>query len=79
MFALVLQEGTLDNVTKTIGRLLDGYDIRLRPNFGGEKDACKYLYLKVVAGRVCQSIFIFLAALVFINDVVGSMIALCTF
>ena len=28
--------GTLDNVTKTIGRLLDGYDIRLRPNFGGE-------------------------------------------
>ena len=27
--------GTLDNVTKTIGRLLDGYDIRLRPNFGG--------------------------------------------
>ena len=30
------QAGTLDNVTKTIGRLLDGYDIRLRPNFGGE-------------------------------------------
>jgi len=28
--------GTLDNVTKTIGRLLDGYDIRLRPNFGGD-------------------------------------------
>ena len=28
--------GTLDNVTKTIGRLLDGYDIRLRPNFGGK-------------------------------------------
>ena len=26
----------LDNVTKTIGRLLDGYDIRLRPNFGGK-------------------------------------------
>merc|ERR1712179_811286 len=26
----------LDNVTKTIGRLLDGYDIRLRPNFGGD-------------------------------------------
>ena len=36
MFALVLQAGTLDNVTKTIGRLLDGYDIRLRPNFGGK-------------------------------------------
>jgi len=30
------QAGTLDNVTKTIGRLLDGYDIRLRPNFGGD-------------------------------------------
>ncbi|XP_023338885.1 gamma-aminobutyric acid receptor subunit beta-like [Eurytemora carolleeae] len=27
---------SLDNVTKTIGRLLDGYDIRLRPNFGGD-------------------------------------------
>ena len=26
---------TLANVTKTIGNLLDGYDIRLRPNFGG--------------------------------------------
>ena len=27
----------LENVTKTIGDLLDGYDIRLRPNFGGER------------------------------------------
>lgn len=26
----------LDNVTQTIEMLLDGYDIRLRPNFGGE-------------------------------------------
>ena len=26
----------LENVTKTIGDLLEGYDIRLRPNFGGE-------------------------------------------
>ncbi|XP_069974379.1 gamma-aminobutyric acid receptor subunit beta-like isoform X1 [Penaeus vannamei] len=26
----------LDNVTQTIETLLDGYDIRLRPNFGGE-------------------------------------------
>ena len=25
----------LENVTRTIGNLLDGYDIRLRPNFGG--------------------------------------------
>ena len=28
---------SLENVTKTIGNLLDGYDIRLRPNFGGAK------------------------------------------
>merc|ERR1712020_464484 len=26
----------LENVTRTIGNLLDGYDIRLRPNFGGD-------------------------------------------
>ncbi|KAG7201051.1 hypothetical protein KM043_017600 [Ampulex compressa] len=26
----------LENVTQTISRILDGYDIRLRPNFGGE-------------------------------------------
>ncbi|KAG5868122.1 hypothetical protein JTB14_028424 [Gonioctena quinquepunctata] len=26
----------LENVTQTISRLLQGYDIRLRPNFGGE-------------------------------------------
>ena len=26
----------LENVTKTIGSLLKGYDIRLRPNFGGK-------------------------------------------
>lgn len=25
----------LENVTQTISRILDGYDIRLRPNFGG--------------------------------------------
>lgn len=37
--------GTLDNVTKTIGRLLDGYDIRLRPNFGG-KLSCTYVKLE---------------------------------
>eukprot|EP00095_Tigriopus_kingsejongensis_P004989 maker-scaffold96_size378025-snap-gene-2.49 protein:Tk04989 transcript:maker-scaffold96_size378025-snap-gene-2.49-mRNA-1 annotation:"gamma-aminobutyric acid receptor subunit beta-like" len=27
---------TLENVTRTIGNLLHGYDIRLRPNFGGD-------------------------------------------
>lgn len=27
---------TLENVTRTIGNLLKGYDIRLRPNFGGD-------------------------------------------
>ncbi|GAB0097058.1 Gamma-aminobutyric acid receptor subunit beta-like [Sergentomyia squamirostris] len=26
----------LENITQTISRLLEGYDIRLRPNFGGE-------------------------------------------
>lgn len=25
----------LENVTQTISKLLEGYDIRLRPNFGG--------------------------------------------
>lgn len=26
----------LENVTQTIAKILQGYDIRLRPNFGGE-------------------------------------------
>jgi hypothetical protein len=29
------QSDRLENVTQTISRLLQGYDIRLRPNFGG--------------------------------------------
>lgn len=28
--------GRLENVTQTISRILEGYDIRLRPNFGGK-------------------------------------------
>lgn len=28
--------GRLENVTQTIARILEGYDIRLRPNFGGK-------------------------------------------
>jgi len=28
--------GRLENVTQTISNILQGYDIRLRPNFGGE-------------------------------------------
>ncbi|XP_025833297.1 gamma-aminobutyric acid receptor subunit beta-like [Agrilus planipennis] len=32
----VMVSERLDNVTQTISKLLDGYDIRLRPNFGGE-------------------------------------------
>ncbi|XP_014255214.1 gamma-aminobutyric acid receptor subunit beta-like [Cimex lectularius] len=35
----IMSSGAIDrlaNVTQTISRLLDGYDIRLRPNFGGE-------------------------------------------
>ena len=27
--------GRLENVTQTISKILRGYDIRLRPNFGG--------------------------------------------
>lgn len=27
----------LENVTQTISRILEGYDIRLRPNFGGKQ------------------------------------------
>jgi hypothetical protein len=30
------QSDRLENVTQTISKLLQGYDIRLRPNFGGE-------------------------------------------
>uniref|UniRef100_A0A182K5B4 Gamma-aminobutyric acid receptor subunit beta-like n=1 Tax=Anopheles christyi TaxID=43041 RepID=A0A182K5B4_9DIPT len=29
--------GRLENVTQTISRILEGYDIRLRPNFGGKR------------------------------------------
>jgi len=32
----VTSKERLENVTQTIVRLLQGYDIRLRPNFGGE-------------------------------------------
>lgn len=28
--------GRLENVTQTIAKILQGYDIRLRPNFGGK-------------------------------------------
>ena len=42
------QAGTLDNVTKTIGRLLDGYDIRLRPNFGGELEEGESLDFRLI-------------------------------
>ncbi|XP_022905764.2 gamma-aminobutyric acid receptor subunit beta-like isoform X3 [Onthophagus taurus] len=33
---VVMVSDRLENVTQTISRLLEGYDIRLRPNFGGE-------------------------------------------
>ena len=44
--------GTLDNVTKTIGRLLDGYDIRLRPNFGG-----KFINILVIKDMIHTFLF----------------------
>ncbi len=31
-----ISKSSLENVTRTIGNLLSGYDIRLRPNFGGD-------------------------------------------
>lgn len=31
-----LTSARLENVTQTIARILAGYDIRLRPNFGGK-------------------------------------------
>lgn len=31
-----LAASRVENVTQTIARILDGYDIRLRPNFGGK-------------------------------------------
>lgn len=36
----------LENVTQTISRLLEGYDIRLRPNFGGKRFLSCFLSLK---------------------------------
>jgi len=32
----LMMSDRLDNVTQTISRLLEGYDIRLRPDFGGK-------------------------------------------
>ena len=37
----------LENVTRTIGNLLDGYDIRLRPNFGGKNIRFLYILIKM--------------------------------
>ena len=34
--ALDTRKGALENVSQVISDLLDGYDIRLRPQFGGE-------------------------------------------
>lgn len=31
-----MMAGRLENVTQTISKILKGYDIRLRPNFGGK-------------------------------------------
>lgn len=37
----------LANVTQTISRLLDGYDIRLRPNFGGMNIDVLFAIMKI--------------------------------
>lgn len=31
-----LAAAQLENITKTLSRMIEGYDIRLRPNFGGK-------------------------------------------
>lgn len=33
-----LAAAQLENITKTLSRMIEGYDIRLRPNFGGKFD-----------------------------------------
>ena len=43
---------SLENVTKTIGNLLDGYDIRLRPNFGG-KPFIFFSVSNIIAAAFC--------------------------
>ena len=39
----------LDNVTRTISNLLQGYDIRLRPNFGGKSGIRVTAFVTIVS------------------------------
>lgn len=48
----------LENVTQTISRILDGYDIRLRPNFGGELKLCKFLRILLKIIELKLSMFV---------------------
>lgn len=60
-----LAAARLENVTQTIGRVLEGYDIRLRPDFGGKFDwmvghRCSTLKCKLCASRTkCKKTSIF--------------------
>lgn len=39
-----MMAGRLENVTQTISKILKGYDIRLRPNFGGNTRTYKHVF-----------------------------------
>lgn len=60
-----LAAARLENVTQTIGRVLEGYDIRLRPDFGGKFDwmvghLCSALKCKCCTFRIkCKKTSIF--------------------
>ena len=61
-------------MTKTIGRLLDGYDIRLRPNFGGEQvdDDLHFSFQAILSYYATKSKFndIFVQFVQLINEAV---------
>lgn len=50
----------LDNITRILDRLLDGYDNRLRPGFGGMLLTMSYCFLNDIASYIIGSMFLFL-------------------
>lgn len=49
-----LASARLENVTQTIARILEGYDIRLRPNFGGKYN---YIGFEIILLNKSHAIF----------------------
>lgn len=47
----------LDNITRILDRLLDGYDNRLRPGFGGRLMTVPYCILHDIASYIMGSMF----------------------